>query len=270
MQTNQGVKFEGRKESKLSPLTIKIGLATAPSTPIGAIISRSLPDGLPGLRRRLGVNPGGVHGRPADHHPGGGTSWLANRRVIVGNPTGGGPHHADADAEARLVLDLVSGHNIDQEIENISPGNGGGNVVFLQSASFVLLGVEPRPDGELEDEELAGLGEKDGSLGRYHPHVLVGLHDLLDAGQGELVVLEIVHLLDLLALVRPEHLQLLLLLLEEVVERRRRDGRRRRRGLVGRVCGGLGLLAGNGVGVVVVVVVHWWVSSFDVANWKWA
>lgn len=78
--------------------------------------------------------------------------------------------------------------------------------------------MEPRTDGELEDEELACLGEEDGSLCGDHAHVLVGLHDLLDAGEGELVVLEVIGVLDLLTLVGPEHLELLVLLLEEVVE----------------------------------------------------
>ena len=44
------------------------------------------------------------------------------------------------------------------------------------------------PESELEDEHLAGLGEQDGCLGRDHPHVLVRLHDALDARQGQVVV----------------------------------------------------------------------------------
>ena len=110
--------------------------------------------------------------------------------------------------------------------------------------------MQPRPNRELEDEELAGLGEQDGRLGGDHAHVLVGFHDLLDAGEGELVVLEVVYLLDFLALVGPEHLELLLLLLEEVVEWG--GGGRRRSGLE-RVGRGLSYLV---VAVVVVVVLH--------------
>ena len=116
--------------------------------------------------------------------------------------------------------------------------------------------MQPRPNRELEDEELAGLGEQDGRLGGDHAHVLVGFHDLLDAGEGELVVLEVVYLLDFLALVGPEHLELLLLLLEEVVEwggGGRRRGRRRS-GLE-RVGRGLSYLVVVAV-VVVVVVLH--------------
>ena len=65
--------------------------------------------------------------------------------------------------------------------------------------------------GELEDEHLAGPGEHDGGLGGDHADVLVGLHDLLDAGEREVVVLEVGGGLDLAVLLRPEHLQLLLL-----------------------------------------------------------
>ena len=44
------------------------------------------------------------------------------------------------------------------------------------------------PNRQLEDEELAGLGEDDGGLGGDHPDVLVGLHDPLDSREGEVVV----------------------------------------------------------------------------------
>lgn len=77
--------------------------------------------------------------------------------------------------------------------------------------------MDPRSYGELEDEELAGLGEEDGRLGGDHADVLVGLHDLFYARQGKLVVLEIVRVLDVVALLGPEVVQLLLLLLHKVV-----------------------------------------------------
>jgi hypothetical protein len=65
--------------------------------------------------------------------------------------------------------------------------------------------------GELEDEHLAGPGEHHGSLGGDHADVLVGFHDLLDAGEREVVILEVGSGLDLAVLLRPEYLQLLLL-----------------------------------------------------------
>lgn len=83
--------------------------------------------------------------------------------------------------------------------------------------------MKPGSDCELEDEELAGFGEEDGCFGGDHTNVLVGFHDLFDASERELMVLEIVYLLDLLALVGPEHLELLLLLLEKVVVRSSSD-----------------------------------------------
>ncbi|KAF7838837.1 hypothetical protein G2W53_007319 [Senna tora] len=219
----------------------QIALPTAPAAAVGPIIPRCLPYRLPRLRRRLDVHSGGIHSRPSNHHSTGRGGRLAHGRIVVRDATRGGPHHP---TECSLVLDLVSGHNIHQEIEYIGAGYGGGDVVLLERAPLVLLGVEPGSDGELEDEELAGLGEENGRLGGDHAHVLVGLHDLLDAGEGELVVLEIVDMLDLLALVGPEHVKLLLLLLKEMVERR---GRGRSRGGLRRVRGGLGLL----------VVLHW-------------
>ena len=44
------------------------------------------------------------------------------------------------------------------------------------------------PEGELEDEHLARLGEEHRSLGRDHTNVLVALHDALDASQRKVVV----------------------------------------------------------------------------------
>ena len=63
-----------------------------------------------------------------------------------------------------------------------------------------LLRVAPRPQRELEDEELAGLGEDDGRLGAHH-HVLAAvelrldlvleLHDALDARQRQLELADV-------------------------------------------------------------------------------
>lgn len=62
---------------------------------------------------------------------------------------------------------------------------------------------EPVPEGELQDEHLACLGKEYRSLRRNHAHVFVRLHDALDAGEGQVVVvlevllgtyLEILHL----------------------------------------------------------------------------
>jgi len=194
---------------RVLPLAIKVPLGTGA---VGRVLGGGLPDGLPGLGGRLDINSGGgIDGGAANHHPG----RLANGRVVVRHPTGRCPD------ERGVVLDLVAGDDVDEDVENVGASDGGGDVVLLEGAALVLVGVEPGADGELEDEELAGLGEEDGGLGGDHADVLVGLHDLLDAGQGELVVLEVVHVLDLLPLVRPEHLQLLLLLLEQVLERGR-------------------------------------------------
>jgi len=129
-------------------------------------------------------------------------------------------------------LGLVPRHDVDEEVEDLGARDGGGDVGLLQGAALVLLGVRPAAVGELEDEHLAGAGEDDGRLGGDHAHVLVGLHDLLDAGQRQVVVLEVGGGLDLAVLLRPEELQLLRrrgALLRGWGSRRRR-GRRVQRG----------------------------------------
>jgi len=196
------------------PLPINAPLVTSSAgATVGGVVGSGLPDGLPGLGRGLDVDSGGgINSRTANHHAG----RLANGRVVVGHTASSGPH------ERSIILDLVARDDVHQEVENVGTSDSSGDVVLLESAALVLLGVEPGADGELEDEELAGLGEEDWGLRGDHADVLVSLHDLLDASEGKLVILEVIDMLDLLALVGPEHLQLLLLLVEEVLERRRR------------------------------------------------
>lgn len=162
------------------PLAVEVvTLTTAATTTEGPIIRR-LPNGLPSLRRRrLYVHPRGVHNHGPPHHD---TGWWGHGRVIVRHPAGSGPHDGTNTKASNLLLDLVSGDNVDKKIKNVGAGDGGGDIVLLEGAALVLLGVEPGPDGELEDEELARFGEEYGSLGGDHADVLVGLHDLLDAG----------------------------------------------------------------------------------------
>ena len=198
---------------------------------------------------------------PGRHH----RRRLPHRRIVVRHPGGrrpargatpddAGPGRREAEGAAGLLLGLLAGHDVDEEVEDVGARDGRGDVVPLQGAALVLLGVQPGPDGELEDEELAGLGEQHGRLGGDHAHVLVGLHDLLDPGQRQLVVLEVRRrrALRLLALVRPERLQLGLLLLEQVVVRHRR-----RAGCAGHArhywgsSGGRGLAGGVGQRLVV-------------------
>ena len=218
------------------PLAIKIPLSTAPSAPVRPILCR-LPHRLPRLRRRLHVHPR-IHPRnrrPSHHYP---RRGLPHRRIIVQHPTGRRSYHP----QPPLVLDLIPRHNIHQKIKYIRPSNRRGDIILLQRPPLVLLRVQPRPYRQLQNEELAGLGEEDWGLRRDHPHILIRLHNLLDAGQRQLVVLEVVHLLDLLALVGPKHLKLLLLLLQKMVK-----------GLLWWVWGGLGLL----------VVLHFFVIWFE-------
>ena len=83
-------------------------------------------------------------------------------------------------------------HDIDQEVEHVGLGQGRRNVGALQSTALVLFGVDPGAHGEFGDENVTALGKQDGSFGRDHLDFWVGLHNLLDASQGELVQLVVV------------------------------------------------------------------------------
>lgn len=105
----------------------------------------------------------------------------------------------------------------------------------MESSSLSFLGVDPCADGELSHEDLTGLGEEDRSLRADHlerieerttPYAgadgLVGLHDLLDSGHGELDVVLVdglgVGLVDFLLDLVPEVGKLLLLIVHLVGE----------------------------------------------------
>jgi hypothetical protein len=63
-------------------------------------------------------------------------------------------------------------------------------------------GVTRAKCANVEDEHLTCVLEDDGCLGSDHVDVLVGLHDLLDAGKRQVVVLEIGGGLDLAPFIR--------------------------------------------------------------------
>lgn len=87
---------------------------------------------------------------------------------------------------------VLSRYYIDEEVEHVRLAQSGGDIAPLQSATLVLLRVDPRAHGELGDKGLACLGEYDGRFGRDHLDFRVGLHDLLDARERELVDLVVV------------------------------------------------------------------------------
>lgn len=87
----------------------------------------------------------------------------------------------------RVAGGFFARDDVDQEVEHVGFGQGRGDVGPLQCPPLVFLGVDPCSHGELGDEDVAPLGEQDGSLGRNHLHLRIGLHDLLDPGQGQLV-----------------------------------------------------------------------------------
>jgi hypothetical protein len=87
---------------------------------------------------------------------------------------------------------ILSGHNVDEEIEHVRLAQSGCDVAPLQSTALVLLGMNPRAHGELCYEGLASLGEYYGSFGGDHLHFRVRLHNLLDSRERKLVDLVVV------------------------------------------------------------------------------
>mmetsp|Transcript_73428 Transcript_73428/g.177638 ORF Transcript_73428/g.177638 Transcript_73428/m.177638 type:complete len:307 (-) Transcript_73428:42-962(-) len=159
--------------------------------------------------------------RPGRHPP--------RRRLHVIHPGvirhGRDPAAALADARAALrplnvhplLLEIITRHDVHEEIENIRLRDRRRDVVPLQRPPFVLLAVDPRPQRELEDEHLARLGEQHGRLRRDHPNVLVALHDLLNPRERKLMILEVAPRLDLPHLPLPKRPQLQLMLLRDVM-----------------------------------------------------
>ena len=91
-----------------------------------------------------------------------------------------------------LGLSVLARYYVDEEIEHVGLPKSGGDIAALESAAFVLLGVDPGAHGELGNEGLAGLGEYYGRFGRNHLDFRVRFHDLLDASERELVDLVVV------------------------------------------------------------------------------
>lgn len=84
-------------------------------------------------------------------------------------------------------------NHIDQKVEDVSLLDGFPHVLFLQGTPLVQLRIIPGADAQVQDEQFASLGKEHWSFGRNHADVFVRLHDALDAGQWQVVVvLEIV------------------------------------------------------------------------------
>jgi hypothetical protein len=64
-----------------------------------------------------------------------------------------------------LRLSVLTRYYVDEEVKHVGLAESGCNVATLQSATLVLLGVDPGAHGELGDEGLAGLGEDYGRFG---------------------------------------------------------------------------------------------------------
>mmetsp|Transcript_48 Transcript_48/g.79 ORF Transcript_48/g.79 Transcript_48/m.79 type:complete len:222 (-) Transcript_48:26-691(-) len=161
-------------------------------------------------------------------------AWL-HLRVVHGYAiphVGIGLGHRCWGSHDTLLLQIVVRNNIHQKVKNVRFRDGGRNIVTLQGSPLVLLGMAPGPQRQLQNKHLARLGEHHGRLRSNHANLLVGLHDLLDAGQRKHVVIEIVSGLDLLRLLLPENLKLLTLLVVPVLMLRLSSGG----SLLGRCC----------------------------------
>lgn len=84
-------------------------------------------------------------------------------------------------------MGLFARDNIDQKVKHVRLGERRGNVGSLQSATLVLLCVNPGAHGELGDEDIAAFGEEDWRFSRDHLNFWISLHDLLDSREGQLV-----------------------------------------------------------------------------------
>ncbi|KAK3417628.1 hypothetical protein EUGRSUZ_H03577 [Eucalyptus grandis] len=111
--------------------------------------------------------------------------WTMLRwHIVVRNAFGRRTHRKTSCPRHRckyFISQILSGHDINQEIKNIGPRDCCCNVILLEGPPLVLLRVIPGTEGQLQNEHLTGPGKYDWSFSRYHPHVLISFHDLLDS-----------------------------------------------------------------------------------------
>lgn len=113
------------------------------------------------------------------------------RGELAGRADGSGSRGSLAGAFS-VGSGLLARDDVDEEVEHVRFGEGGGDIGALQGAAFVVLGVDPGAHGQLGDEDVAALCEQDGGLCGNHLDVGVGLHDLLYASQWQLMDLVVV------------------------------------------------------------------------------
>lgn len=87
---------------------------------------------------------------------------------------------------------ILSRYYIDEEVEHVRLAQSGRDVASLQGTTLVLLSMNPRAHGKLCDKGLASLGEDYRRFGGDHLDFRVGLHDLFDARERQLVDLVVV------------------------------------------------------------------------------
>ena len=103
-------------------------------------------------------------------------------------------HHlvtGESSAAISRAIVLLSWDDIDEKIEIVVVGDARSDVIFLQSASFGLVRVQPGSMSYLNYENFACFGEKNRCFGADHSDVLIASHDLFDSRQRKHIGFEI-------------------------------------------------------------------------------
>lgn len=100
--------------------------------------------------------------------------------------------------ELGLLGDLVSWNHIEQKVKGLVVCDNSCYVIPLQSLAVLLASIVGCFMRYLGDKHLACECEEDGCLGRYHPHIFVRLHNLLNPCQWQLLLLECIQIVWLL------------------------------------------------------------------------
>lgn len=114
---------------------------------------------------------------------------MSRRKLAVGGSRSSGDRSSWTSLTGTFGVggSLFTGDDIDEEIEHVGFGEGGGDIGSLEGSPFVIFGVDPGAHGEFGDEDVAALCEENRGFGRDHFDFWIGFHDFLYARERELV-----------------------------------------------------------------------------------
>lgn len=98
-----------------------------------------------------------------------------------------------------LVKVLIQRDHIHQEVKDFNLSNHLLNVASLQRFSTRCFRMKGCPMRQLGNEHLTSECEEDRRLRRNHSHIFITLHDFLDSGEGQLLLLERIEVVLLLS-----------------------------------------------------------------------